>query len=267
LIDGVVRRQVFSAQRGSVESQESPALEDSIHDGLGEIVVMKDGTPALRMLVRGEDHRALLDVTLVDNVEQDVGRVIAVGQVADLIDEEHVRLEVVGKRLAQPPLLGRRREVLDELGAVHEQRLEAVLERAIGDGDAEMGLAATRLALKDHRVPLGHEVGRQQGADRGEPQGRLVGEVELLDRTQEWELCRAGAAHEAGAPTVCDLLGEEREEELLVGPLLALGALREVAPHAPRVREMKPLEKGVEGGGHGQTPAPSVRTGPGARMW
>ncbi len=47
---------------------------------------MEHLAPPLRVLVRGEQHRAVTDVALVDDVVEDVGGVVPVGEVADLRD-------------------------------------------------------------------------------------------------------------------------------------------------------------------------------------
>ena len=63
---------------------------------------MQDIAPrGQRGLVGGEQHRATALVTFVDDVEQDVGGVGSVGQVADLVDDQNVRLQP----LAQPTAL------------------------------------------------------------------------------------------------------------------------------------------------------------------
>jgi hypothetical protein len=149
---------------------------------------VQHGTPALGLLVRREDHRALLDVPLVDDVEEHVRSVVAVGEVTDLVHDQDVRPQVAHQRVSQLASSARAREVVDELRAVDEERLEAVLHGAVCDGDGEVRLAAPRLALEDHRVPLGDEVGREQRAEGREAERRLVGEVELLDGSQEGKL-------------------------------------------------------------------------------
>jgi len=59
--------------------------------------------PASRWLVGGVDGRALLDVALLDDMEEHVGGVIAVSDVADLVDHQDVWLDVAGERLAHAP--------------------------------------------------------------------------------------------------------------------------------------------------------------------
>ncbi|HET6414095.1 MAG TPA: hypothetical protein VFG53_18700, partial [Anaeromyxobacter sp.] len=57
------------------------ALEDAVDDGGREVLVVEDAAPGIERLVGGEDHRATLQVALVDDVEEHVGGVVAVGQV------------------------------------------------------------------------------------------------------------------------------------------------------------------------------------------
>jgi hypothetical protein len=99
---------VLGPDRGAVEAEQSPALEDAVDDGVGEIVVVKDVAPSLGMLVGREDHRAAADVAVVHDVVEHVGGVIAVGEVADLVDDEHVRLHVAPEGLAEPAFSARR---------------------------------------------------------------------------------------------------------------------------------------------------------------
>lgn len=58
-----------------------------IDDGLREVIVVKDVAPPLKRSVGGEDHRPLAPVPLVDDMEEHVGRIGPVGEVADLIDD------------------------------------------------------------------------------------------------------------------------------------------------------------------------------------
>jgi len=53
-----VKAKVLGAHRWSVELEQATAFEDAIDDGGGEVVVVQHGTPVVRRLVGGEDHRA-----------------------------------------------------------------------------------------------------------------------------------------------------------------------------------------------------------------
>ena len=47
----------------------APSLEDAVKDGLGEIRVVQDPTLGRQRLVGGENHRAPVQVAVVDNLE------------------------------------------------------------------------------------------------------------------------------------------------------------------------------------------------------
>jgi hypothetical protein len=78
----------------AIEAEQAATLEDAIDYRIGEIIVVEDVAPAVGVLVRGEEHRAAADVALVDHVVEHVGSVVAVGEVADLVDDEHVRSQI-----------------------------------------------------------------------------------------------------------------------------------------------------------------------------
>ncbi len=101
---GIVKAEVLGTHRRAVELKQAAALEDAVEDRLGEIVVVQHPAPGGERLVGGEDHRAPALVALVDDVEEHVGGVGAVGEVADLVDDEHGRVGVARERLGEPPL-------------------------------------------------------------------------------------------------------------------------------------------------------------------
>jgi hypothetical protein len=92
---------VAGAERGAVEGEEPTSLENAIDDGGGEVGVVQDAAPGIERLVGGEDHGATVQVAVVDDVEEDIGGVGAIGQVAHLVDDEDVGVGVGGQRLEQ----------------------------------------------------------------------------------------------------------------------------------------------------------------------
>jgi hypothetical protein len=140
--------------------------------------------------------------------------------------------------------------MLDERGRRGEERLEAVLHSAVSDRDGEVRLAATGLAEKDHGATFGDEVWGEQRADGRQTQRRLVTEIEFFDGAQKRKRGGAHCAAQARAATMRDFLGDQRVKKLLVGPLLLLGALDQVAPHAARIGEMEAFEERIEIGAH-----------------
>jgi hypothetical protein len=137
-----VKTQMLGAHRGAIEMEQSAALQDTVDDRRSEIVVVEHGSPIVRVLVRGEDDRAHRLMALGHDVVEDVRCVGAIGQVPDLIDDQDVRCDVREERISEVTFARGDREVLDELGRGHEERVEAVLDRAVADGHCDVRLAA-----------------------------------------------------------------------------------------------------------------------------
>jgi hypothetical protein len=97
---------VASSHGRTVQFEEATTLEDAVDDGLSEVFVVQNASPRTERLVRREDHRPLLQVSFIDDVEEDVRGVGAVRQVPDLVDNEHLRMRVVYNRVAHAPLAG-----------------------------------------------------------------------------------------------------------------------------------------------------------------
>ena len=61
---------------------------------MGKILIVQDATPRGDGFVGREDHRAATAMPFIDDMEEHVGRVRPVGEVADFIDDEQVRVGV-----------------------------------------------------------------------------------------------------------------------------------------------------------------------------
>jgi len=61
---------------------ESSTLQDPIQDGGRQILIVQHLAPRAERFVGGEDHRALLQVAIIHHMEQNVGGILSVGQVA-----------------------------------------------------------------------------------------------------------------------------------------------------------------------------------------
>jgi hypothetical protein len=97
------------------------ALEHAVEDDLGKILVVEHGATGRERLVRREQHRPLLEVSVVDDVEEHVGGVVRVREAADLVDDENVGARVVEQAFPEASLVrSDRREVVDERGARRE---------------------------------------------------------------------------------------------------------------------------------------------------
>jgi len=73
------------AQRWAVELRQASTLKVPIDAGVGEIFVMQRAAPGSERFAGGEDHRALALVTVVDDVEEDVGSVGATARTKEAV--------------------------------------------------------------------------------------------------------------------------------------------------------------------------------------
>jgi hypothetical protein len=73
---------------------------------------MKDATPVGEPLVRGEDHGAFAEMAFVHDVEQHVCGVVAVAEIAELVDHEQVGMGVGREGLDEASLATGAREVV-----------------------------------------------------------------------------------------------------------------------------------------------------------
>ena len=159
---------------GAAQLEMPPPLQHAVEDGLGEIGVVEDPAPGAQRLVSREDHGALMQVALVDDVEEDVSRIRPIAEIADLVDHEDVGMGVGREDVAEPALARGRGELVNEGGRRGEPRLEAILDSAVGDGDGEMGLAGAARPAGDETAALSHELGAEDAAAQGVRQ-RAIG--------------------------------------------------------------------------------------------
>ncbi|MFO0738199.1 MAG: hypothetical protein U0270_20070 [Labilithrix sp.] len=150
------------------------------------------------------------------------------------------------KYLAHTPITSCTRQIVDERSRRREERVEAVLDGAVGNGDREVRLSATGLAGEDQPASVGDEVGREERGKEGKTESRLQGEVEVVDRLEEGKVCTPGQPTESRLLAMRDLFSDERGEEVAVAPAVLLCARDKVAPDAPRVGEVKALQQIVD---------------------
>src|SRR2546428_12964591 len=129
-------------------------------------------------------------------------------------------MPVAGERLGEPTGAKRRREVVDEFRRGHTHRIETVLNRAVRDGHREVRFPTPGFSAKDQAAALSHEIGRECRAEERQTDGRLHGEIEIIDRLEEGEV---GTTHHAGLERLLplrDLPGDWERVEIAVIPLL-----------------------------------------------
>ena len=237
---------------GPVERQDASPFEDSIDDDVGEVVVVKDCSPLVeRRLVGGEHHRPSAEVPVVHDVEEYVRCVRSRRDVADLVDDQDVRLEVGLDRVLELAAAAGGGESVDELRRGDEPRSESVLDGSVGDGCREVRLPATGLAVEDHVPAFGDEVRAEEASEERLLHGGLEREVEVLECPEDREVRSADGALDARVPALRGLFEEERSEELGVGPLFRLGTRHDVLPCAAREREVETLGEMADVDGRG----------------
>src|SRR5262245_22749750 len=110
---------------------------------------MEDSAPGVESLVGGEDHRALAAMAIVDDVEEHIRSVSAIGQITHLVDHDQRRMGVGDESLGQAPGPESRGQLVYELSRGNEEGVKSVLNGPVGDGHGQVRLAPARLAMKD----------------------------------------------------------------------------------------------------------------------
>jgi hypothetical protein len=168
---------------------------------------VENGSPGGEGLVGGEDHRSLLEVAFVDDVEQHIGRIGSVGKIPDLVDDQHVGIDVGDQRRAEGVLSKGLGEIVDQSCSGGEQAVIAILNGAIGDSDGQMGLATARFAEENEIASLGNELRAEIGTEQRESQGRLQRKVELVDGLEKGKVGGHGTPPQTRLPTMSDFFG------------------------------------------------------------
>ena len=88
-------------------------------------------------------------MAIIDDVKQHVGGIGPVGEVPDLVDNEDRGVGVRGQGVGEPTATEGRREIIDQFGGGDKPGVEAVLDRAIRNGDCQVRFAATGFAAQD----------------------------------------------------------------------------------------------------------------------
>ncbi len=206
---------------------------------------------------------------MIDDMEEHVGGVGAVREIADLVDHQQIGLRVQRERVDELAPSTGTREVVDELGGRGKERVEAVLDGPVRDRDREVRFPATGFSGKDQALPLGDEVRRERAADERQADRRLKGKIEVVDGLEKREARATREARQARLLTMRDLFRDQHGEEIPIGPRLLFRPRREVAIDPRRIGQVQAPEERVErdvGGRHSGSSvcAASVRVGAGS---
>jgi hypothetical protein len=237
---------VAGAVAGAAELEVASALEDAVEESLGQVGIMEREPPGGKGLVGGKDHGLAGEVALIDDLEEHVGGVVAKGEIAHLVDDEHMGMKVVVECFGEATGASGVGELLDELHGRGEASLEAVLDGSVGDADGESSLPGSGGSGQDEVASFGDEFRSEEGAEEPETDGGLEGEVEVLDGAEEGEAGLAHGALDAGLGSMGDLLCHQEGEIVAVAHLLGLGLLLEFGIQAPDGGKVQALEHGVE---------------------
>ena len=165
---------MLRSHRRTIQREEATALEDAIDNRVREVFIVQHASPLVQRFIRGEDHRALLAMPIVDDVEEHVGRVGAVGEISDLIDDQDRGMRVRRERRGKASGAKGRGEIIDQFRGRDKARIKAMLNGAVRDGDREMRFPRPGLPLKIRQWPSVVKSGRQRGAEEREPHRRLI---------------------------------------------------------------------------------------------
>ena len=77
-------------------------FENAVQDGLGEIGIVEHLAPGFEGFVGGEDHGSLVQVAIIDDLEEDIGSIRAVGEIPDFVDDQDRGMGVSCQNGSQP---------------------------------------------------------------------------------------------------------------------------------------------------------------------
>ena len=216
---------------------------------------MQYETPSCQRFVGGEDHGAVMEIAVVDDLEHEVGGIAADGEVANFVDHEDGWMGVAREGSGELTAAGGDGESFDKGGGAGEQGLVAVLDGAVGDGDREVGLTGPGGSVEDEVAALAHQFGAEVTAEQLQAHRGLEGEVELVDGTQEREAGLADRAFDPGLGAMSDFLGDEEGQEVAIAEALGFAAALEFRIEPPHGGKVQASEHAVEiERGHHRTP-------------
>src|SRR5215469_5097342 len=183
---------------------------------------------------------------MVDDMEQDIGGVLTVSQVADLINDQDMRASVSEQGLLQLSFSAGIRKILDEFRGGGAERVEAILDGTIADGDGQVRFSSARLAVQNQRAPLSNEVWSQVGTEQGLTECGLQTEVELVNGLEEGKVSAARTALQAGLLAVRHFFGQQKSQKVAIAPAFFFSSIRHLLVDTPGVRQVQPAEQRLE---------------------
>ena len=135
---------------------------------------------------------------------------------------------------------------LDERRRRGKAGVEAILNRAVGDGDGQVGLAGATGPAGDQAVAVGDQLGTEDAAEQGQADTALEGKVEFLDRFEEGKVGTPDAALDASLGAMRDFLCHEHREDVTGAEAVGFGPLYELWIEAAHSWQVQPPEQRIE---------------------
>ena len=100
-------------------------------------------------------------MAIIDDVEEPVRGIRPGREIADFVNDDHRGVDVARQGVSELAAPKRGGPIIDQFSGRDKQRIDAVLDRAVGDGHGQVRFPPSRLSPKDETPALGHEVRRQ----------------------------------------------------------------------------------------------------------
>jgi hypothetical protein len=117
-------------------------VDEAVDGGDGHGLVLEEGLPLAEGLVAGDDEGSAF-VGLGDEFEEDVGLVLVLAGIADVVEDEDIVAVELGENVGELEVAAGGLEMLEEVGDALEAGAVAVGDEVVGDGGGEVGLADT----------------------------------------------------------------------------------------------------------------------------
>ena len=153
-------------------------VQQAIENGGGHHRVAEDRAPLPDGAVRGDQHAAAL-VSAGDELEEQVRRIRVERQVAELVDDQQLRLGEEGEPFLEPGVGMRLGEAGDQRRGRDEEHRVVLPDRFAAERDREMGLADPGWAEEQEHIAMGDPAAGGELADLVRIEARLRGEVEV----------------------------------------------------------------------------------------
>jgi len=211
------------------------ALEEGNVGVVGESVeksgnagsVWKNGVPVLEGKIGGEDDGTPMLVTLIDDMVEEVGGVLVIGEISELIDGKELWAKVLSKT-APTELRGITVEIVEKFGDGLDEYGVAFEQSLVSDVFEEHGFAESVGAEDEEVSALSDELETECGLDESAVDFLGPVPIEVSDGLEPADLGALESAFEASAGFVVGLDACEKLELLQGGEPVLGGASEEV---------------------------------------